>query len=77
MISQQNKGRLGPLLGGEHGRYYIERYRGGFSSWKEVINKVDPILNSFISFSNTDLLQDYHFAGLTVIPSINLVEVSS
>ena len=49
---ENNKGRLWPLLGGEHGRYYIERYRGGFSSWKEVINKVDPILNSFISFSN-------------------------
>ena len=47
-----NKGRLWPLLGGEHGRYSIERYREGLSNWKDAVKKVDPILDSFVNFSN-------------------------
>ncbi|MEE2744619.1 MAG: glycoside hydrolase family 15 protein [Bdellovibrionota bacterium] len=49
---EENKGRLWPLLGGEHGRYSIERYREGLSNWKDAVKKVDPILDSFVNFSN-------------------------
>ncbi len=50
---EKGKGRLWPLLGGEHGRYFLERFRNGLGTWKEIVKSIDPILKSFVSFSNS------------------------
>jgi glucoamylase len=51
-----NKGRLWPLLNGEHGRYYIELYRAGFSSWSEAKRGVNNMIGSFLGFANEGLM---------------------
>jgi glucoamylase len=50
---ERGKGRLWPLLGGEHGRYFIERYQSGLGTWSETVKLIDPILESFVGFSNS------------------------
>ena len=44
---EDKKGRLWPLLSGEHGRYAIERYRANDLKWSEAADKVDAILTSY------------------------------
>ena len=36
---EKGKGRLWPLLGGEHGRYFLEEYKKGYFSWKKTVKK--------------------------------------
>jgi glucoamylase len=49
---EDQKGRLWPLLSGEHGRYAIARFEEGDLSWKEAEVEVDRILDSYIGFAN-------------------------
>lgn len=50
------KGRLWPLLSGEHGRYVIERYTDKDLNWDEVTNKVDKIIDSYLGFANEGMM---------------------
>jgi glucoamylase len=49
---ENKKGRLWPLLSGEHGRYAIERYTDGDLSWEQALPIVDNILESYEFFAN-------------------------
>lgn len=50
---EDKKGRLWPLLSGEHGRYAIERFFDGDLDWSSAEAKVNEILNSYIGFANS------------------------
>jgi glucoamylase len=52
----QDGGRLWPLLSGEHGRFYLERFNNNSISWQEALGKIDPILKSFSIFANEGLM---------------------
>lgn len=49
---EEKKGRLWPLLSGEHARYAIERFKDGDLSWKEAKASADETLKSYIGFAN-------------------------
>ena len=49
---ENKKGRLWPLLSGEHGRFAIERYKAHDLSWNDAKNEVDEILTSYTNFAN-------------------------
>tara|TARA_R110002072_G_scaffold64203_2_gene159194 strand:+ start:32959 stop:35130 length:2172 start_codon:yes stop_codon:yes gene_type:complete len=53
---EEQKGRLWPLLSGEHGRFAIERYLAGDLSWKDANDKVQTILDSYLGFANQGLM---------------------
>lgn len=50
------KGRLWPLLSGEHGRFAIERFRVGNLSWDDTLKTVDNILESYHFFANDGMM---------------------
>lgn len=49
---EEKRGRIWPLLSGEHGRYAIERYTDGDLKWNEALPIVDNILESYEFFAN-------------------------
>jgi glucoamylase len=53
---ENKRGRLWPLLSGEHGRFAIERYQAKDLSWGETRKKVDNILSSYEYFANDGLM---------------------
>ncbi len=53
---EEKRGRLWPLLSGEHGRYAIEKYRAGKSTWDVAKDKVNHILDSYQFFANEGLM---------------------
>ncbi len=50
------KGRIWPLLSGEHGRYAIERYQVRDLDWSQAQSRVDNILASYEHFANEGLM---------------------
>ncbi len=53
---EDGKGRLWPLLSGEHGRYAIERFSVNDLSWNEVLKETNTIVASFVGFANNGLM---------------------
>lgn len=53
---EDSKGRLWPLLSGEHGRFAIERFSANDLSWGEVLKETNTIISSFIGFANSGLM---------------------
>jgi glucoamylase len=53
---EEGKGRLWPLLSGEHGRYAIERFAAHDLSWNEVLKETGSIVDSFLGFANAGLM---------------------
>jgi glucoamylase len=53
---ENKRGRLWPLLSGEHGRFAIERFTANDLSWKSAQLKVDKILKSYEYFANDGLM---------------------
>ena len=53
---EDKKGRLWPLLSGEHGRFAIERYLAGDLSWSSAEKRVNNILDSYQFFANEGLM---------------------
>jgi len=49
---EAKRGRLWPLLSGEHGRFAIERYRVNDLSWDEAEKEVNTVLESYTKFAN-------------------------
>ena len=49
---ENKKGRLWPLLSSEHGRFEIEKHNAGVQSWQDTINKINPIIKSYLGFAN-------------------------
>lgn len=59
---ENNKGRLWPLLGGEHGRYAIERHRQNDLSNLKMLEIVSKIKKSFEGFANAgDMIPEQVF----------------
>lgn len=64
---EQKRGRIWPLLSGEHGRYAIERFNDNDLSWEKTTNIVNNILRSYEYFSNNGLMipeQIFESSGL-------------
>lgn len=53
---EEKRGRLWPLLSGEHGRYEVEKYKIGLQDWKTAEVKINKILNSYSFFANDGLM---------------------
>lgn len=53
---EEGKGRLWPLLSGEHGRFAIERYSANDLSWPNVLKETNEVLESFLGFANDGLM---------------------
>lgn len=53
---ENSKGRLWPLLSGEHARFAIERYSANDLSWNQVLAETNSIVDSFIGFANSGLM---------------------
>src|SRR5690606_21371465 len=53
---ENKKGRLWPLLAGEHARFAIEKYRDGGLSWNEAESYAQKILVSYYSFANDAMM---------------------
>jgi glucoamylase len=53
---EDGKGRLWPLLSGEHGRFAIERFSANDLSWDNVLKETNSIVNSFLGFANSGLM---------------------
>lgn len=53
---EESKGRLWPLLSGEHARYAIERFSANDLSWNEVLKETNLITDSFLGFANSGLM---------------------
>ena len=53
---EDKRGRLWPLLSGEHGRFEIEKYKAGTQNWNEAQKKVDKVLASYGFFANDGLM---------------------
>ena len=53
---EDGKGRLWPLLSGEHARFAIERYSANDMSWDDVLQETNSIVNSFLGFANNGLM---------------------
>ncbi|MBK23194.1 MAG: hypothetical protein CME70_04235 [Halobacteriovorax sp.] len=53
---EEGKGRLWPLLSGEHGRMAIEQFFDKTLSWQETLKKTRPIVDSYLGFANDGLM---------------------
>lgn len=53
---ENGKGRLWPLLSGEHARFAIERYSANDLSWNDVLKETGSIIDSFLGFANSGLM---------------------
>lgn len=53
---EEKRGRLWPLLSGEHGRFEIEKFKAGSQNWNATQKKVDKILASYGFFANDGLM---------------------
>ncbi len=53
---EEGKGRLWPLLSGEHGRFAIERFSANDLSWIDVLKETNTIVDSFLRFANSGLM---------------------
>lgn len=53
---EEGKGRLWPLLSGEHARFAIERFSANDLSWTEVLKETNTIVDSFLGFANAGLM---------------------
>ncbi len=53
---ENNKGRLWPLLSGEHARFAIERFSANDLSWDNVLKETGTIVDSFLGFANSGLM---------------------
>lgn len=53
---EDGKGRLWPLLGGEHGRFALELFKTGSIAEDSAMNQVNQVMNSFIGFANDGLM---------------------
>lgn len=49
---ENKKGRLWPLLSGEHGRFAIARFQEGDLTWHEAHSEVNRIIDSYVGFAN-------------------------
>ena len=53
---ENSQGRLWPLLGGEHARYFIERYTANDMNWNDTQNETNSIISSFLGFANAGFM---------------------
>ncbi|MDD4974642.1 MAG: glycoside hydrolase family 15 protein [Bacteriovorax sp.] len=53
---EEGKGRLWPLLSGEHARFAIERFSANDLSWNDVLKETNTIVDSFLGFANSGLM---------------------
>lgn len=53
---EEGKGRLWPLLSGEHARFAIERFSARDLNWSDVLKETDSVVNSFLGFANSGLM---------------------
>lgn len=53
---EEGKGRLWPLLSGEHARYAIERFTANDLTWPEVLKETRTFIDSFLGFANNGLM---------------------
>lgn len=53
---EEGKGRLWPLLSGEHARFAIERYNANDLSWSGVLKETSAVIDSFLGFANDGLM---------------------
>ncbi len=53
---EEGKGRLWPLLSGEHARFAIERYSSNDLSWTNVLKETSAVIDSFLGFANDGLM---------------------
>ena len=53
---EESKGRLWPLLSGEHARYAIERFSANDLSWTDVLKETNSVIDSFLGFANAGLM---------------------
>lgn len=53
---EEGKGRLWPLLSGEHGRLAIEEFSDETASWEAAKKKAAPIVKSYLEFANDGMM---------------------
>ena len=53
---ENGRGRLWPLLSGEHARYAIERFTANDLGWNDVLKETNAIIDSFLGFANSGLM---------------------
>ncbi|MGZ3807485.1 MAG: glycoside hydrolase family 15 protein [Bacteriovorax sp.] len=53
---EEGKGRLWPLLSGEHARFAIERFSSNDLSWDDVLKETNTVIDSFLGFANSGLM---------------------
>ncbi|MBC7540235.1 MAG: hypothetical protein H7281_15525 [Bacteriovorax sp.] len=53
---EEGKGRLWPLLSGEHARFAIERYSSNDLSWNDVLKETNNVVDSLLGFANSGLM---------------------
>jgi glucoamylase len=53
---EEGKGRLWPLLSGEHARFAIERFSANDMSWPDVLRETNSVLDSFLGFANDGMM---------------------
>jgi len=53
---EEGKGRLWPLLSGEHARFAIERYSANDLSWTNVLKETNAVIDSFLGFANEGMM---------------------
>ncbi len=53
---EEGKGRLWPLLSGEHARYAIERFSANDLNWNDVLKETNIVVDSFLGFANSGLM---------------------
>lgn len=53
---EEGRGRLWPLLSGEHARFAIERFSAHDLPWNDVLKETNAIVDSFLGFANSGLM---------------------
>lgn len=53
---EEGRGRLWPLLSGEHARFAIERFSANDLSWNDVLKETNAVVDSFLGFANSGLM---------------------
>ena len=53
---EEGKGRLWPLLSGEHARLAIEEFNDKTASWESTKKKTNPIVKSYLGFANSGMM---------------------
>lgn len=53
---EEKKGRLWPLLSGEHARFAIEKFNDGGTSWEEASQYAHKVVKSYLGFANSGLM---------------------